>query len=98
LGTIAKIFRARCIIRARFLQKITDAYAKNAALANLLLDPYFQDIAENYQSALRDVVIAAVKAGVPVPAYASADAYFDSYRSARLPANLVQARGPVAVE
>ncbi len=72
LGTIAKIFRAGCIIRARFLQKITDAYAKNAALANLLLDPYFQDIAANYQSALRDVVIAAVKAGVPVPAFASA--------------------------
>ncbi|AIP68340.1 NADP-dependent phosphogluconate dehydrogenase [Burkholderia pseudomallei] len=92
LGTIAKIFRAGCIIRARFLQKITDAYAKNAALANLLLDPYFQDIAANYQSALRDVVIAAVKAGVPVPAFASAVAYFDSYRSARLPANLVQAQ------
>ncbi|WP_438332905.1 NADP-dependent phosphogluconate dehydrogenase [Burkholderia pseudomallei] len=92
LGTIAKIFRAGCIIRARFLQKITDAYAKNAALANLLLDPYFQVIAANYQSALRDVVIAAVKAGVPVPAFASAVAYFDSYRSARLPANLVQAQ------
>ncbi|ARK92203.1 NADP-dependent phosphogluconate dehydrogenase [Burkholderia pseudomallei] len=92
LGTIAKIFRAGCIIRARFLQKITDAYAKNAALANLLLDPYFQDIAANYQSALRDVVIAAVKAGVPVSAFASAVAYFDSYRSARLPANLVQAQ------
>lgn len=92
LGTIAKIFRAGCIIRARFLQKITDAYAKNAALANLLLDPYFQDIAANYQSALRDVVIAAVKAGVPVPAFASAVAYFDSYRSASLPANLVQAQ------
>lgn len=92
LGTIAKIFRAGCIIRARFLQKITDAYAKDAALANLLLDPYFQDIAANYQSALRDVVIAAVKAGVPVPAFASAVAYFDSYRSARLPANLVQAQ------
>lgn len=92
LGTIAKIFRAGCIIRARFLQKITDAYAKDAALANLLLDPYFQDIAAHYQSALRDVVIAAVKAGVPVPAFASAVAYFDSYRSARLPANLVQAQ------
>jgi 6-phosphogluconate dehydrogenase len=92
LGTIAKIFRAGCIIRARFLQKITDAYAKAPELANLLLDPYFQDIAANYQSALRDVVVAAVKAGVPVPAFASAIAYFDSYRSARLPANLVQAQ------
>ncbi len=92
LGTIAKIFRAGCIIRARFLQKITDAYAADPALANLLLDPYFRDIAANYQASLRDVVIAAVKAGVPVPAFASAVAYFDSYRSARLPANLVQAQ------
>lgn len=92
LGTIAKIFRAGCIIRARFLQKITDAYAKDPALANLLLDPYFKDIAANYQTALRDVVVAAVKAGVPVPAFVSAVAYFDSYRSERLPANLVQAQ------
>ncbi|WP_206995606.1 NADP-dependent phosphogluconate dehydrogenase [Trinickia mobilis] len=91
-GTIAKIFRAGCIIRARFLQKITDAYAKDPALANLLLDPYFSDIAANYQSALRDVVTAAVTAGVPVPAFASAIAYFDGYRSERLPANLVQAQ------
>ncbi|KVC58018.1 NADP-dependent phosphogluconate dehydrogenase [Burkholderia stagnalis] len=92
LGTIAKIFRAGCIIRARFLQKITEAYAKDAALANLLLDPYFQEIAASYQASLREVVIAAVRAGVPVPAFASAVAYFDSYRSARLPANLVQAQ------
>ena len=92
LGTIAKIFRAGCIIRARFLQKITDAYAKDPALANLLLDPYFRGIAEQYQASLREVVVAAVKAGVPVPAFASAVAYFDSYRSERLPANLVQAQ------
>ncbi|AJZ63636.1 6-phosphogluconate dehydrogenase [Paraburkholderia fungorum] len=91
-GTIAKIFRAGCIIRARFLQKITDAYTKDKAIANLLLDPYFRDIAKNYQSALREVVIAAVNAGVPVPAFASAVAYFDAYRSERLPANLVQAQ------
>jgi 6-phosphogluconate dehydrogenase len=91
-GTIAKIFRAGCIIRARFLQKITDAYTKDAGLANLLLDPYFKDIADNYQQALRDVVSAAVQAGVPVPAFASAIAYYDSYRSESLPANLVQAQ------
>ncbi|WP_321883204.1 NADP-dependent phosphogluconate dehydrogenase [Paraburkholderia bannensis] len=91
-GTIAKIFRAGCIIRARFLQKITDAYAKDAQLANLLLDPYFADIAANYQAALRDVVIQAVTAGVPVPAFSSAIAYFDAYRSERVPANLVQAQ------
>jgi 6-phosphogluconate dehydrogenase len=91
-GTIAKIFRAGCIIRARFLQKITDAYTKDKAIANLLLDPYFRDIAKNYQSALREVVVAAINAGVPVPAFASAVAYFDAYRSERLPANLVQAQ------
>ncbi|MEX3964936.1 NADP-dependent phosphogluconate dehydrogenase [Paraburkholderia sp. EG286B] len=91
-GTIAKIFRAGCIIRARFLQKITDAYAKDPQLDNLLLDPYFRDIAANYQSALRDVVIQAVSAGVPVPAFSSAIAYFDGYRSERVPANLVQAQ------
>ncbi|WP_199542309.1 NADP-dependent phosphogluconate dehydrogenase [Paraburkholderia kururiensis] len=91
-GTIAKIFRAGCIIRARFLQKITDAYAHDKALANLLLDPYFRDIAARYQSALREVVVAAVTAGVPVPTFASAVAYFDGYRSERLPANLVQAQ------
>jgi 6-phosphogluconate dehydrogenase len=91
-GTIAKIFRAGCIIRARFLQKITDAYTKDKALANLLLDPYFRDIAANYQAALRDVVTAAVAAGVPVPTFSSAIAYFDGYRSERLPANLVQAQ------
>ncbi|WP_114811789.1 NADP-dependent phosphogluconate dehydrogenase [Paraburkholderia kururiensis] len=91
-GTIAKIFRAGCIIRARFLQKITDAYAHEKTLANLLLDPYFRDIAARYQGALREVVVAAVTAGVPVPTFASAVAYFDGYRSERLPANLVQAQ------
>jgi 6-phosphogluconate dehydrogenase len=91
-GTIAKIFRAGCIIRARFLQKITDAYARDPALANLLLDPYFRDIAAQYQQALRDVVAAAVQAGVPVPGFASAIAYYDGYRAERLPANLVQAQ------
>jgi 6-phosphogluconate dehydrogenase len=91
-GTIAKIFRAGCIIRARFLQKITEAYAKEPSLANLLLDPYFRDIAANYQQALRDVVVAAIKAGVSVPAFASAIAYFDGYRAETLPANLIQAQ------
>jgi 6-phosphogluconate dehydrogenase len=91
-GSIAKIFRAGCIIRARFLQKITEAYANEPALANLLLDPYFRAISEKYQAALREVGTAAVTAGVPVPAFASAIAYFDAYRSERLPANLVQAQ------
>ncbi|CCD40846.1 6-phosphogluconate dehydrogenase,decarboxylating [Candidatus Paraburkholderia kirkii UZHbot1] len=91
-GEIAKIFRAGCIIRARFLQKITDAYKTNPDLANLLLDPYFSDIAAKYQDALREVVVAAVKAGIPVPVFSSAIAYFDGYQSERLPANLVQAQ------
>ena len=91
-GTIAKIFRAGCIIRARFLQKITDAYDHNPKIVNLLLDPYFRKISADYQQALRDVVSAAVQAGVAVPGFASAIAYYDSYRSERLPANLIQAQ------
>ena len=91
-GAIAKIFRAGCIIRARFLQKITDAYARQGSLKNLLLDPYFRDIALDYQAALREVVIAAVKAGVPVPGFSAAIAYYDSYRAEVLPANLIQAQ------
>lgn len=92
MGDIAKIWRAGCIIRARFLQKITDAYEKDADLANLLLDDYFKEITDNYQAAVRDVVSVAVQAGVPVPTFASGIAYFDSYRAERLPANLIQAQ------
>ena len=91
-GTIAQIWRAGCIIRARFLQNITDAYAEDDSLANLLLAPYFRDIAKKYQSALREVVSTAVTAGVPVPCFSSAIAYYDGYRSERLPANLLQAQ------
>ena len=91
-GTIAQIWRGGCIIRARFLQKITDAYAENANLANLLLAPYFRDIAGTYQVALREVVSVAIAAGVPVPCFSSAIAYYDGYRSERLPANLLQAQ------
>lgn len=91
-GDIAKIFRAGCIIRSRFLQNITDAYASNPQLVNLLLDPHFAKIANEYQAALRDVVATAVIDGIPVPTFASAIAYFDSYRAERLPANLIQAQ------
>ncbi|MFT4192877.1 MAG: NADP-dependent phosphogluconate dehydrogenase [Comamonas sp.] len=91
-GEIASIFRAGCIIRAQFLQKITDAYADNPALANLLLAPYFTRIADDYQQALRDVVAYAVQHGIAVPTLSAAIAYYDSYRSAVLPANLIQAQ------
>lgn len=91
-GEIAKIWRAGCIIRAQFLQNITDAFDKNPELNNLLMDSYFQEIAAKYQEAVRDVVALAVKAGIPVPALSAAVAYYDSYRSAVLPANLLQAQ------
>lgn len=91
-GEIAKIFRAGCIIRAQFLQKITDAYEDNADIANLLLAPYFKNIADEYQQALRDVVAYAVQNGIPTPTFSAAIAYYDSYRSAVLPANLIQAQ------
>ncbi|WP_407372230.1 NADP-dependent phosphogluconate dehydrogenase [Carnobacterium sp.] len=91
-GEIAKIFRAGCIIRARFLQKITDAYERKADLKNLMLDDYFMDITKNYQDSVRDVIGIAVKSGVPIPTFSSAIAYYDSYRTADLPANIIQAQ------
>ncbi|HFM7179945.1 TPA: NADP-dependent phosphogluconate dehydrogenase [Enterococcus faecium] len=91
-GEIAKIWRAGCIIRARFLQKITDAYDKNPEIENLLLDDYFVEITKKYQQSVRDVVALAIQAGVPVPTFSSAIAYFDSYRAERLPANIIQAQ------
>ena len=91
-GEIAKIWRAGCIIRAQFLQKITDAYETTPDLENLLLDAYFVEITKKYQQAVREVVAVAVQAGVPVPTFSSAIAYFDSYRSPRLPANIIQAQ------
>ncbi|KLI74764.1 MULTISPECIES: NADP-dependent phosphogluconate dehydrogenase [Lacticaseibacillus] len=91
-GELAKIWRAGCIIRARFLQNITDAYNKKPDLQNLLLDDYFLNIAKNYQESVRDLVGLAVKAGVPVPGFSAAISYYDSYRSPVLPANLTQAQ------
>ncbi|MFP3508480.1 NADP-dependent phosphogluconate dehydrogenase [Peribacillus sp. SIMBA_075] len=91
-GEIAMIFRGGCIIRAQFLQKIKEAFDRKANLNNLLLDPYFQGIAESYQGALREVVSTAVMNGIPVPCLSSALAYFDSYRTETLPANLIQAQ------
>ncbi|GHH97671.1 NADP-dependent phosphogluconate dehydrogenase [Neobacillus kokaensis] len=92
LGEIAKIFRGGCIIRAAFLNNITEAYNRYPDLDNLLLDSYFQSITADYQDAAREVVAIAVKAGIPVPSISSALAYYDSYRTEVLPANLLQAQ------
>lgn len=91
-GSIAMIFRGGCIIRARFLQNIKDAYDRDPALKNLFLDDYFSGIVDNYQDAWRKVISIAVTRGIPVPSFASALAYYDSYRTERLPANLLQAQ------
>lgn len=91
-GKIAMIWRGGCIIRAQFLQKIKEAYDKSPDLKNLLLDDYFNEIVREYHTALREVVAISVKHGIPVPAFSSAIAYYDSYRSENLPANLIQAQ------
>ena len=92
LGNVAMIWRGGCIIRAQFLQKIKDAYDRDANLKNLLLDEYFKGIVNEYQSALRDVVKLAVDFGIAIPAFQSAISYFDSYRTEKLSANLIQAQ------
>jgi 6-phosphogluconate dehydrogenase len=89
-GEIAKIFRGGCIIRARFLQKITEAYQRDARLQNLLLDPYFKSEMDRCQGNWRHVIGVAAQNGVAAPTFYSALAYYDGYRSERLPANLLQ--------
>ena len=91
-GEIAKIFRGGCIIRARFLQKITEAYEQDPKLQNLMLDPFFRKELHRCQDNWRKVVALAAQHGVSIPAFMSALAYFDGYRSAVLPANLLQAQ------
>src|SRR5580692_5625258 len=91
-GEIAQIWRGGCIIRAAFLQKITEAYEKNPQLANLLLDPYFKETIESSQDNWRKVIALGAENGVPLPTFSSALAYFDSYRTDRLPQNLLQAQ------
>ena len=85
-------WRAGCIIRSAFLGKIKAAFANQPDLSNLLLDEYFKGVIERCQASWRRVVAKAVEAGVPVPAFMTALAFFDGYRSARLPANLLQAQ------
>jgi 6-phosphogluconate dehydrogenase len=91
-GEIASIWRGGCIIRARFLGRIKEAYDRDPGLANLILDPYFRGVAADAQPKWRRVVATAIELGVPIPAFSSALSWFDSYRSARLPANMIQAQ------
>ena len=91
-GVISSLWRAGCIIRAQFLGRIKDAYGRNPALANLLLDPYFAGVLASYQQDWRKVVSLAAENGIAIPAFMSALSYYDGYRSAVLPANLLQAQ------
>ncbi|PFN28691.1 NADP-dependent phosphogluconate dehydrogenase [Bacillus cereus] len=91
-GSISMLWRGGCIIRAAFLENIKEAYEKNTDLPNLLLDPYFKEIVESYQGGLRQIISLAVQQGIPVPAFSAAISYYDSYRTATLPANLLQAQ------
>ena len=91
-GGIALMWRGGCIIRSVFLGKIKEAYDKNPALENLLLDDYFAETIKKLVPAWREVVAYAVKAGIPMPAFSSALSYFDGYTTAALPANLLQAQ------
>jgi 6-phosphogluconate dehydrogenase len=91
-GPIALLWRGGCIIRATFLERIKEAFDADPNLENLLLAPYFQEAVEKAQESWREVIIAATVLGIPVPAFAAALAYYDSYRSERLPANLLQAQ------
>ena len=91
-GGIALMWRGGCIIRSRFLGKIKDAFDKNPALSNLLLDDYFKGEISKAQAGWRNVVAMAALKGIPVPAFSTALAFFDQYRNAVLPANLLQAQ------
>ncbi len=91
-GSIALLWRGGCIIRAVFLQRIKEAFDKDPNLENLLLNPYFKSAVRKSQTAWRHVVTTAVRLGIPTPAFATALAYYDGYRSERLPANLLQAQ------
>jgi 6-phosphogluconate dehydrogenase len=91
-GNIALLWRGGCIIRAQFLDKIKEAFDNNPGLPNLLLADYFKKVIHDNQAAWREVVSLAVQNGIPVPAFSSALAYFDGYRSEVLPANLLQAQ------
>lgn len=91
-GGVALMWRGGCIIRSVFLNDIKAAFDRNAQLQNLLLDPFFKEQTANAQAAWRRVVARAVELGIPVPAMSGALAFYDGYRHARLPANMIQAQ------
>jgi 6-phosphogluconate dehydrogenase len=91
-GGIALMWRGGCIIRSTFLGKIKEAYDNNPELVNLLLDPYFRNVIEDAQPAWRRIISMSVNLGIPMPAMGAALSYMDGYRTARLPANLLQAQ------
>jgi 6-phosphogluconate dehydrogenase len=92
MGGIALMWRGGCIIRSRFLGKIKEAFDKNHAIENLLLDSFFSAALNQYQASWRKALVHAVEMGVPTPAFSTALAFFDGYRTGRLPANLLQAQ------
>ena len=92
MGGIALMWRGGCIIRSRFLGKIKEAFDKNPNIDNLLLDSFFSSALNQYQASWRKALIHAVELGVPTPAFSTALAFFDGYRTERLPANLLQAQ------
>ncbi len=92
LGSTAAIWRAGCIIRARFLDDVTAAFRRNPALPNLLMDEFFGSAVRQRDAQWRATVQTAIQLGIPAPAFSSALAYYDGYRSGRLPANLTQAQ------
>jgi 6-phosphogluconate dehydrogenase len=92
MGGIALMWRGGCIIRSRFLGMIKEAFDKNPALENLLLDSFFSSALNNYQASWRKALVHAIELGVPTPAFSTALAFFDGYRAPRLPANLLQAQ------
>jgi len=92
MGGIALMWRGGCIIRSRFLGKIKEAFDKNPSLENLLLDSFFSDALNKYQASWRKAQVNAVELGIPTPAFSTALAFFDGYRTGRLPANLLQAQ------
>jgi len=92
LAGIARIWRGGCIIRAKFLDHISQAYTSDPAIINLMLAPFFTEVLKSTQQDWRETVTLAVKGGIPVPSFSGALSYYDAYRSARLPANLLQAQ------